>query len=494
MGPYQLIGYPLFFIVALEVILGIMLLRNNHRSSPVIRAVAAFSFFLAGYALCGAVMYVRASRGLEYNFFTRASWIGWFSIPAALQFIFYLKDETGRSARTVGRILYPFWLVVYVLTLFTDLVEPGHLSLIPYAGRSGPLENPARFIGAVMILWIMYEIYLLRRQVSGIKKAQLNYFFHGTLIFAGCGAFMVGFLQVLGGLGFDPALGAYFSLPWVALTFYAITRYRLFDIRIIISRALSIVFLLSVFSAAHVGFFKLFEPLLGATPAVLLSLALIAFLFFGTPVSRRVQERIQRMVVKGKYDYQQALQESIKAIVTKLDLSELLTYIIDIIKRNLGVQNICLFLRNESGQFSMRHGSTLCRDVTYGQPLEEHIAGWMRHEGQIVVREELEGLLAEEDFGYINGSMKKIGAELAIPLLYKGELQGVLTMGHKGSGEPYVQSDLDLLEAMAGHVAVAIENARLYDEARQIKASLQESEERFHNIMDSTLRKYLSLD
>src|SRR4030067_3294419 len=154
---------------------------------------------------------------LEYNFFTRASWIGWFSIPAALPFIFYLKDETGRSARTVGRILYPFWLVVYVLTLFTDLVEPGHLSLIPYAGRSGPLENPARFIGAVMILWIMYEIYLLRKQVSGIKKAQLNYFFHGTLIFAGCGAFMVGFLQVLGGLGFDPVLGAYFSLPWVAL-------------------------------------------------------------------------------------------------------------------------------------------------------------------------------------------------------------------------------------------------------------------------------------
>jgi GAF domain-containing protein len=90
------------------------------------------------------------------------------------------------------------------------------------------------------------------------------------------------------------------------------------------------------------------------------------------------------------------------------------------------------------------------------------------------------------------GGFKLIGAELILPLTFKGRLGGLITVGSKGSGEPYVQSDIDLLEVLAAHAAVAIENARLYDDALRTRESLKETESRYQELFDNTIRKYLS--
>src|SRR6185369_2168643 len=167
-----------------------------------------------------------------------------------------LKDEKGLVARPAGMVLYAFWLIVFFLCLATDLVEPGDISLIPFVGRSGPLEKPLRLIGSILILLFIYEIIRLRKQVTGIKKTQLDYFFTGTLIFAGCGVVLVGFLPLLGGFSIDPALGSYFSLPWVALTAYAVTRHRLFGIRHVLSRTAMLVVFLFLAVSMHTVLFK----------------------------------------------------------------------------------------------------------------------------------------------------------------------------------------------------------------------------------------------
>lgn len=485
MNLFQIIGYPLYLVATLEIILGFILLRQPSRRSPVIKAVAAFSFFLSAFALFTAIMYTRASMGLDFNFFTRATWIGWFSIPAALQFIFYMKDETGRVARRIGFVLYPFWLILFVLCLFTDLVEPGHVRLIPYEGQAGPLEDPARFFGALLILWIVYEIFMLRKSVGGVRKVQLNYFFIGTLIFGASGAFMVGLLQLFGGIGFDPALGAYFSLPWVALTFYAITRYRMFDIRIVISQTLTIALLALFFSAIHIALFTVFEPIVGPKFTILISLFIIAFIFFGTQLNSKVQAWVQKVILRGKYHYQNVLMESTKAIVTMLDRDELLDYIVTSIRKSLAVENIGLHIRDHDDQYVLRHGFNIEGNPVLKRLVNTNVVPMMQHSKQVAIREELEVTQKTSDFGTFSAHMKAIQAEIIVPIFFKGELQGLLTLGEKGNREPYVQSDIDLLETLASHTAVAIENARLYEEAGQVKESLRESEKRFRNLVET---------
>jgi hypothetical protein len=267
-----------------------------------------------------------------------------------------MRNEKSRSARLVGYTLYPFWTIMLALSLFTELVEPRGYSLYPRVDHTGPLENAARLFGALQILWVIYEVYRLRRQSSGARRVQVNHFFYGTVIFGSGSALLAGFLQLFGGFGLDPGLGSYFSFPWVMLTFYSISRYRLFDISLIISRVITVVLLSLLLIGLHVGLFKLFEPVLGATLAILISLFLIGTVFFGTHLSRVVQWRIQNIIVKDKYDYQRILKESIKASITILKLDELLHYLIESVTKSFQAESARLFLKSRDGEFTRRLG------------------------------------------------------------------------------------------------------------------------------------------
>jgi hypothetical protein len=76
-------------------------------------------------------------------------------------------------------------------------------------------------MGIILIVWFVYEIFRLRRQVSGIKRAQLNYLPRP-------------FYFCMGALSQNPqlfedsvsaSLSSYFSLPG-GPDVHAITRYR----------------------------------------------------------------------------------------------------------------------------------------------------------------------------------------------------------------------------------------------------------------------------
>jgi diguanylate cyclase (GGDEF)-like protein len=460
-----IIGYPLFFIAASEILLGFILLKKNPRNSPLNKAVAAFSFFSAAWSIFTGIVYIRASSGLDYDIYYRACWIGWFCIPAGLQIVYYIKDEKNRIAQVVGLFLYPLWLIIFNLCLFTNLIERGAFSLVPFIDRHGPLENPARLVGAILILWIIYEIYWIKRGSISIKRAQLNYFLFGSLIFAGVTELLTGIFQLFGGLGFDPALASYSGLPWVALTFYSITRYRLFDIQIIISHTLTITFLLIIAAGIHIGLFKLLEPIIGSTLAILISLSVIGFIIFRTSVRKMVQGLINNIVLKDKYGYQEILRESIKAVTTKLDLDELLNYIIDVIRKSLRVENACLLMPKDDGFYRIRCSWGINKKIVSNFNIKNGVISWVRQTRQIFIKEEQEIFRSKENFSAIYQDMGEIGAELIIPLFYKEQLLGVLTLGHKGNKEQYMKSDIDFLEALADQAAIAIENARLYEEA-----------------------------
>ena len=138
------------------------------------------------------------------------------------------------------------------------------MPLLPFIDRSGPLGKPLRLVGLILIVWFMFEIYRLQAGSDRPQEgaAQLFHARRADLLRA-AEPRSRGILQLFGGFGLEPGLGSYFSLPWVVLTFYAITRYRLFDIRIIISRTVTISPAGLLFSLIQIGFFQFLEPLVG---------------------------------------------------------------------------------------------------------------------------------------------------------------------------------------------------------------------------------------
>ena len=483
MDLHQIISYPLYAGGVLEIILGIALLKKAPRQGRAMQACAGLYFAAAAFVLCTAISYTLESQGQDYNFFNRACWIGWFMIPAGLQFVYYMEDENSPAARIVGYVLYPFWSLVLALTLFTDLVEPGDPSLIPFVDLDGPLEKPARIIGALMAIWLLVELYRAKNRMTGNRKAQFNLFFYGTLFFnLGC-ILVAGVLPLFGAI--NPAFTTFFSLPWVVITYYAITRHRLFDLRLLVSRVLNITILSVLFTALHIVLFKLLSPSLGDSLAILLSLAVIGLVFFGTRFSRTVQQRVQKLVLQDKYDYQSVLRESIKALVTILNQDELLAYLIHSIKKSMGVESICLALKMEGGRIAQLYGDGALAQAKQDHPMSDDMIEWLRQANHVVVREELESTGPRDRNRMMHAYMTELGAEIIVPLVYKGDIKGVIVLGQKGNGDPYIQSDIDLLESLAGHAAIAIENARLYEEARRTKESFLASESKFRTLADT---------
>ena len=484
MNSAQILGYPLLLLSALEFFLGLLLLMQNPRNSPVNKATAACAFAAAVWSLSTAFMYIRVSLGLDFIFFARANWIGWFTVPTALQTVLFLKDEKSRKARITGFVLYPFWFAVLCLSLYTDLIVTDGYMPIPYRNSPGPLEMYFRLAGGLMVFWLVYEIVRLRRQVTGYRRSQLSYYLYGTVIFGTGGAVVGGFLQLFTGHGLEPSLSAYTSFPWVLMIFYAITRHRLFDIRLIFSRTVNILFLSFFISALQFELFKILEPAAGAVASIFISVPIIGGIFFATPLSRNVQQWVNDLVLGGRYQYQKMLKESANAMITILHRDELLRYIIESVRSGLGVKDALLYLLGPNEVYSTRHCPEVNTDSLDGCVLPHNVIECLRSIGQPIISEEV--ALGAPDAGGLVETIGRMRAELILPLSSKGQMLGVLTLGQRQNGEPYLQSDIDVLQTLAGHAAVAIENAQLFEEAGKARANLRESENIFRTLAETT--------
>ncbi len=482
MNTFELIAYPLIPISALELLLGFLLLRQRPRSSRIHKSVAAMAFFSSAFALNTSIMYLMAARGRDFHFFARMNWIGWFTIPAALQFTYYLQDEDSRAARLVGSVLYPFWTVTLLLALFTDLIVTSDYTLLPFSNHPGPLEVPARLCGTAMVGWLMYEILRRRRRLAGVKKLQLNYFLYGSLIFAFAGGLIAGILQVLGGFGLEPGLGSYFGLPWIALTFYAIMRHSLFEARIVVSRTLTVVVLVLLFSGVQIVLHRALQPVFGTEPAILVSLSLIGFFFFGTPIRGKLQGMINILVIGNRYEYQSRLRDAMRALISMDNASDLPVRFVDTVRETLGVEHAGLYLKRPGKGQVMRYGTGGFAAMTDVRALAPLVTDRLLAAKQSLVRSELEAVSRDEAYTMLLTYLRGIDAAVIVPLFYQGSLEGALALGEKGTGDPYGQTDIELLEAVAGQVAVAIENDRLQRLAEEVRTALRESERRFRDL------------
>ncbi len=481
---HSIIGYPLFFVAGVELLLGFLMVRQNPRNSPVNRSVALLAFFSAAFSLCTGLMYVSASLELDYSFYARANWIGWFTLPAALQFLYYSESEDSRTGYLVGLILYPFWSAMLALSIFTDLIVTGNYVLIPFSSQPGPLDNLLRFFGACLAVWVIAKAFLLRRSTSGLVRKELGFFFFGVFVFGSGAGFTAGVLQLFGGFGLEPGLASYFSLPWVALTVYAIARYQLFDIRLILSRTIATILLLVVFSFLQAGLFLLFENALSHVFSIFASLSIIGFLFFGTPFSGKVQSLVNSIVLKDKDLYQDIISNATRAMSTILNLDDLLSHIMKILKEDLRVESASLYLQAKDDVLSLRKSFDGDAGSAHRSELSEQVVQHLLETKLPVIRLMQESL-PEEKASALAGAMRTIGADMLVPVFYQGRLQGCLSLGPKNNRSPYNQTDILLLETLAGHAAVAIENATLFQKTLRIQESLRESEGKFRTLAET---------
>lgn len=94
-------------------------------------------------------------------------------------------------------------------------------------------------------------------------------------------------------------------------------------------------------------------------------------------------------------------------------------------------------------------------------PFGKGITGWVHRSGKPEVIDDV-----EHDSRYIAGS-SLVRSELAVPLISEGRVIGVFNI-ESTQPNAFGARDIQLLSALAGYAIIAIQNARLYEQARQL--------------------------
>jgi signal transduction histidine kinase len=164
-----------------------------------------------------------------------------------------------------------------------------------------------------------------------------------------------------------------------------------------------------------------------------------------------------------------------------LDLEDLLSQMLSALVDQLGIRNMAIFLRRDP-----KHDKLSFLKLKGNSPASpERSKHW-----EISTKEELcrlflskkESLFLEEIRSFINDDdpeiklLKELDCKLCVPLISRDELVGILSLGSKKTNLRFSDSDLEFIFVLADHLTVAVENAILYENQKNINAELRRTQ------------------
>ncbi len=193
----------------------------------------------------------------------------------------------------------------------------------------------------------------------------------------------------------------------------------------------------------------------------------------GRAVHEQEQERLQL----------RALAEIGSVVNSSLDLTTVLNEVMDTIIKLTGAERGFLMLKNDAGVLDFRIARNVDRETLQASAFEisRTIMDRVAQTGEPVVTTN-----AQEDprFGKQESVVAfNLRSILCVPLKMKGELTGVIYADNRVRTGLFNERDRDILAAFANQAAVAIENARLFE---NVKHSLDEVT-RLKNLLNNVI-------
>ena len=338
---------------------------------------------------------------------------------------------------------------------------------------------------SLYIPFIMFSaiFFLIRSYQSsvGLERIQIKYCFLGT------------FLSTIPGILFNliiPAfgtsklsqLGPSSTIIMVSFISYAIVKHRLMDINIVLKKGTTYILLMLLLFIPSFILILLGQKIFYGKIDYLFTVMMFSVLFLAAILFHRIkpgtEKAVEHLLFKDRYNYRETLGEFSKAIVNILDLQSLLRRIIETITQTMGVDKASLFLLDdEKGGYDLFESRNI-KMPTPPLPLPKGapLPVYLQKIGEIIVRGELaKGANIPEIDGVVQ-QMALLEAEVSIPLISKKQLIGIINLSHKFNKDVYYHEDIELLTTLANQTAIAIENARLYEDLRKSKSYIRRAD------------------
>lgn len=272
----------------------------------------------------------------------------------------------------------------------------------------------------------------------------------------------------------------------IPLTFaYSISRYRLLEVEVILKKAMPLIFsyvfiaLLYFIVSSQTNIFA--ENRLNALILGILAIILGTTLF--TPVKKFIQFLLERAIYKRSYKFRRTLLTISQELSRERDLQKLSQSLLERIANALSLKYIALLLPEHEN----KHTFYILR--SRGSPRSP--------KARIHFDEELYLYLKKSEYlsDYILSDRKVIQKKFRkladyncfhlMPLKVEDELIGCLAMGKKHDNTLLASEDWELLCTISSPMALALENAYLYNQAHIRALELERLKDYSENIIES---------
>jgi signal transduction histidine kinase/CheY-like chemotaxis protein len=361
----------------------------------------------------------------------------------------------------------------------TDLfIEAMQLKPYGYAPIAGPLFFPHIAIGySFFILAIINLIKGYKKATTGHKRTQLSYIIIGISI-----SIILANFDFLPLFGLPLYPGAVIgNTLFVLIASIAIVKHQLLDINIIIRKGLAY----GLISALVFGIYITIVSLILLTPlnniSPLLSgiiIILLAIIFH--PLLERAQKLIDKLFYRDRYDHLIALEKFGRGTKGISELKSLADSMINMVSQAMHCTKSCLMVFDHNKKkFHSAASYGFDQNVHQVLPGNTTLTRWLSHHDEILEWDRIE---IEPQLQSITTKEKNLldfmHAQLLVPLKTDKGLAGTLILGPKQSNDIYTEDDIRLLTIAGRQLAIALDNARLYEESVRSYNELKSVQER----------------
>ncbi|CAN5753877.1 hypothetical protein BH20ACI4_BH20ACI4_05550 [soil metagenome] len=290
-------------------------------------------------------------------------------------------------------------------------------------------------------------------------------------------------------------------LALIPLSFgHSVVRYRLMDVDVVVRRALvyamtTLAIAMMIGTVALGLVFLAVGNNLSTTEITLRALiaivAMAGIVLLSEPLKKFLQERADRYFYGERYDMRRGLLDFGRTLSATTALEPLLNALTERLRQVLDVEKVAVFIEDEKegGQYVVAKSIGL-----NGYRIPNDFRRMIREkssESGIVRADELELLEIETTNGK---GIRRQELHYFVPCVARGKMVAVIGLGRASDGSLLSSEDLDILQTVAGYVAVAVENSLLYQEQEKRAAELALLKEFNESIVESVNVGLLAVD
>ncbi|HSH03865.1 MAG TPA: GAF domain-containing sensor histidine kinase, partial [Anaerolineae bacterium] len=284
---------------------------------------------------------------------------------------------------------------------------------------------------------------------------------------------------------------------------YAISSYRMFDVRTRARRIATMGLYTALAALPAISLLLLLEQLTGAIGRLYTNILLILTFASARPITSLVESFVQRFFPAEDFETSVAVRNYTQAISKTLDMEQLSLVMIGTISEMLEINRGSLVLVSENENKPIVHAIPAMGRIPREKtpfPSDSLFLNHLDAQRQPLSQYELDfdptfQAIADDEKAWL----KAMDMDLYVPISTGSQLLGIIAIGPKSSGLPYAPAELELVQILADQTVIALQNAQLYStletqngRVRLLNADLVEQNKRLE-VMDKVKSDFITI-